>query len=129
VVAHKYVIVPSTKYTHASKHTADVPKSIVVVTGAVIESDVVVNFALPDVSVYVNGIVGFTAGVPTSVIARAAAVLSLNLEDWQVSNDVDVPVIADMFVPELCVIASGAVGGVNAPVYTATPLTTRRLDM
>ena len=67
--------------------------------------------------------------MPDAVIVATFAELSLKVESCRVSRLVAVPVIAAMLVPALCVAVSGAVGGVNAPVYTATPLTTLRFDM
>jgi len=49
------------------------------------------------------------------------------VDPWHVSSTVDVPVMAAIFVPAACVAVKSAVGKANAPVYTTTPLTTRKL--
>ena len=53
---------------------------------------------------------------PVGVTANAFELLSLNLLSCKVSSEVDVPVIAAMFVPALCVLLNGVVGGVKLPV-------------
>ena len=45
----------------------------------------------------------------------------------QVSKAVCDADTADILVPEPCAVPNGLVGTVNVPVYTATPITTRRL--
>ena len=54
---------------------------------------------------------------PLTVIANAFGELSMKVLDWHVSREVFV------------IAVSGAVGGVNADVYTAVPLTIRRLEI
>ena len=70
------------------------------------------------------------AVAPLLVTVKLLVELSVRKASATVFNnkDVCVPVTAEMFVPALCVAASGAVGTVNAPVYTATPLTARKFD-
>jgi hypothetical protein len=64
-----------------------------------------------------NGEKGCTETLPFTVRANALAELSTKRLDWQVRSE----------VPEMAV--RGAVGGVNAAVYTAAFLTIRRLEM
>jgi hypothetical protein len=54
---------------------------------------------------------------PVTVIVNAFVLLSINLLDWQVNNTVFV------------IAVNGLVGGVNVVVYTAVPLTIRKLEM
>ena len=58
-----------------------------------------------------------TLALPAAVIVKLFVLLSINVGDWQVNNDVFV------------IAVSGAVGGVNVEVYTAVPFIQRKLEM
>ena len=64
-----------------------------------------------------NGLLSVSVYALLTVIANAFGLLSTNVLDWHVSRE----------VPDIAV--SGAVGGVKSAVYTAVPLTTRRLEI
>ena len=64
-----------------------------------------------------NGFVGTGCVLPAKVIDAALAELSMNWLLWQVRSDV------------LAIAVSGVVGTVKFEVYTAVPLTIRRLEM
>jgi hypothetical protein len=70
----------------------------------------------PDQSVMPNGFVGRGWELPFAVIVKAFVELSMNWLLWQVSRE----------VPEIAV--SGVVGTVKFAVYTAVPLTMRKLE-
>ena len=69
------------------------------------------------VTVSVNGLARLGVALPFAVMVNALVLLSMNVVDWQVSRD----------VPEIAV--NGDVGGVKALVYTAVPLTIRKLEI
>jgi hypothetical protein len=64
-----------------------------------------------------NGFVGTGCVLPAVAIDNALAELSMNWLLWQVSSEV------------LVIAVKGVVGTVKFAVYTAVPLTTRRLEM
>ena len=65
----------------------------------------------------INEFFEFTVGDPVAVNVNPLLELSINLLDWQVNR----------LVPEIAV--NGAVGGVKLAVYTAVPITMRRLEI
>jgi hypothetical protein len=78
----------------------------------------------------VIGVNALAVTVPKFVKVKLLILLSdkkLPLFDVFNSTVVCVPVISLMLVPALCVAVNGLVGGVKFPVYTATPLTIRKL--
>jgi len=94
-----------------------------------------VNASLGGVNValtVVTGAVAEAVAVPLLVTVNALMLVSvkkLALFGVFNNNDVCEAVVALMFVPELCDIVNGLAGTVKLPVYTATPLVTRKLEI
>jgi hypothetical protein len=113
--------------------TANPPKPVyvkpvtVAMFSTVVAAVVCVRLTTPTKGLYKN-----LVAVPLLVIDKLYVELSVKkLVPYTIFNNklVCVPVTADMLVPELCVAVSGVVGTVKFPVYTATPLTMRKLEI
>ena len=80
----------------------------------------------------VTGAVAEAVAVATLVTVNALILVSVKkllLFGVFNNNDVCEAVVALMLVPELCDIVNGLAGTVKLPVYTATPLVTRKLEI